>query len=325
MGNADYSAREVLSKEAQVLFDDIVEQRVLGASSHIRMICAMIKDICNRASMKGSHAVDTADDIHRIADFFIRTRGEASQAISNAIFLIIKDIDDYKKQELNSLIEYINSNIELFEQMNKRNLDRINDYALSLLDGMHAVMLFDYSSTVGRLIESSALKGKALEIYIPESRALNGGKPYIDKCLYKEHKIHFIPDIAIYYYLKKCDGVFIGSETYYADGRVFNTVGSEMTACLCKQFNIPFYVLTTLIKIDIRSLYGYIRPSVMLDLKERMAAGFEQDLKTRIDFSCPELVEIPAEYITALVTEEGILSPTAVFHLSREYAKNIGR
>lgn len=317
----DYSARQVLSKKAQVLFDDITEQRVLGASAHIKMICTMFEDICNHARLRSASAENTIQDISRIADFFKKTRGEASQAISNAIHLITQDLNHH--HDLDGLIECVNRNIASFEQTNQRNLDLINEYALSLVDGMQSILLFDYSSTVGRLMKSagsrSGQKGNSLEIFIPESRVLDGGKPYLHKNLLGDHKIRFIPDIAIYHYLKNCDGVFIGAETYYTDGRVFNTVGSEMIAYLCKQFNVPFYVLTTLIKIDIRAVYGYQKPMIMLDLKERIAGHFDEELKSRVDFTCPEFVEIPSEYITAFVTEKGILPTSALFHLEREY------
>jgi ribose 1,5-bisphosphate isomerase len=93
-----------------------------------------------------------------------------------------------------------------------------------------------------------------MEVFTAESRAFDGGKPYVSQALKGQHTVKFIPDAAVYYYLRCCDGEFIGSETYYADGKVFNSVGLEMVAFLCNTFDVPFYVLTTLIKIDLRSI-----------------------------------------------------------------------
>jgi len=320
MKKVDFSVREILSDEGQKLFDDVAYQRVLGASTHIKMISEMIRDACSHSKLKKKLPIKIIEDVHRLTDFFINTRGEASQAISNAIYIMIDGIDDFQGTDPNLLIEMINDNIEIFQQAYKNNLEKISQYTLAVLSKMNTVLLFDYSSTVGNIVENCKNK---LEILIPESRVLDGGKPYIEKSLNGLHKTHFIPDSAIFHYLNTCDGVFIGSETLYPDGRVFNTLGSEMVAYLCNQFNVPFYVVTTLIKIDMRALHGYQKPPIIIDLKDRIALDIDLDKKDSIDFSCPELIDIPANNITALITEEGIVPPSAIFQISKDYLKNI--
>lgn len=319
MKNVDFSVRELLSTEGQKLFDDVAYQKVLGASTHIRLISEMMQDLCVVAAAQESSAQDFIINVSRLNEFFYHTRGEASQAISNAIDLMTSGLKEFKNCDLSSAIEYLTRKIDDFHQNNKQNLDKINQYATSLLSNMDSIMLFDYSSTVGRMVDNYE---RELNILIPESRVLDGGKPYIEKGRNSKHKKHFIPDAAMLYYLKKCDGVFIGSETLYPDGRVFNTVGSEMLAFLCKSHNVPFYVLTTLLKIDMRSKYGYQKPPVMIDLKEKFASMIDPAAVDAVIFSCPELVEIPAEFITALITERGIVPPSAINQLATDYIGN---
>jgi len=317
----DASIRDVLSKDAQKLFDDIVTQKVLGASTHIKMISQMIQDLCSTAHRNNELPDSLNAKIHKLANFFIQTRGEASQAITNAMNIMIEGSDDQTQGDLNSFIEHILQNIVSFEKTNRHNLELVNQYAQSVLSRMHAILLFDYSSTVGTMLETC---DHSLEVFIAESRSFDGGRPYVQQSLRGQHKVHFIPDAAIYHYLKHCDGVFIGSETHYADGKVFNTIGSELVAHLCKIFDVPFYVLTTLIKIDIRSIYGYIKRPLMLNLRDKISPNFDDETKDQIDFSCPELVEIPSKFVTAFITEVGIVPPSAIFQLSTEYLKRNG-
>ena len=96
-----------------------------------------------------------------------------------------------------------------------------------------------------------------------------------------------------------------------------------MVASLCKIKGVPFYVLTALLKLDMRPLSGYQKPPVIIDLKEKYTEIMGKYFTDVIDFSCPELVEIPAENITALITEEGIIPPTAIFQLGTEYINKI--
>lgn len=321
MTKVDDSVRAYLSPDAQKLFDEIVTQKVLGANAHIKMIAQMIRDLCSTAQIQKESPASLNAKIHQLAEFFINTRGEASQAITNAIVIMINGSNNYSNRELDSFVEFIHQNIDEFEKSNQHNLELINQYAQSILSNMNSILLFDYSSTVGKMIETC---DRPLKIFIPESRALDGGKHYVSHALKAHHKLHFIPDVAIYYYLKQCDGVFIGAETYYADGRVFNTIGTEMVAFLCNAFDVPFYVLTTLIKIDLRSVYGFIKQPLMLNLRDKISPDFDNQIRDQIDYSCPEVVEIPSKLITAFITEVGIVPPSAMFQLSTNYLGEVG-
>ncbi len=320
MKDVDFSVRELLSTEGQNIFDDVAYQRVLGASTHIRLISEMILDLCSVAQSKKERGDRVLKDVGRLITFFKNTRGEASQAISNALDLMMFGINEKANADPQIIIYRIQKGIADFHKTNTENLDKINIYATSLLTEMDKVLLFDYSSTVGRMIETAKNK---LTVFLPESRILNGGKPYIEKCFIGKHAVHFIPDGALLYYLKECDGVFIGSETLYPDGRVFNTIGSEMVAKLCMDLGVPFYVLTTLLKIDMRPLTGYQKPPVIVDVKQKFSDVLNIESLDSVDFSCPELVEIPVKYISALVTEKGVVPTTAIFQLAMEYVTSI--
>jgi ribose 1,5-bisphosphate isomerase len=322
MTKVDDSIRAHLSAGAQELFDDIVTQKVLGASAHIKMITQMIRDLCSTARVESETPDSLNMKIHQLAEFFIKTRGEASQAITNAIVIMTNGANDQTGLDIDTYIEFVFQKIDAFEQGNKQNLELINQYAQCVLSSMTSILLFDYSSTVGKMIETC---NHPLEIFIAESRALDGGRPYLSQALKGHHKVHFIPDAAIYFYLKQCDGVFIGAETYYTDGKVFNTVGAEMVASLCNTLNVPFYVLTTLIKVDMRPMEGFIKLPLMLDLREKILLDLDHQIKDQIDHSCPEVVEIPPKLITAFITEAGMVPPSAIFQLSTNYSKEIGR
>ena len=86
--------RELLPPEAQERFDDVNEQRVLGASSHIRIIGDIFLSIAE------SGAGNTLALLRGIADHFIATRGESSQAITNAIGLMLRNVHGSSRAEL---------------------------------------------------------------------------------------------------------------------------------------------------------------------------------------------------------------------------------
>lgn len=293
-----------LPEELVEIFKDVSLQRVLGATAHIKLIGKMITGIADDKDVKDKKVL-----IELLADYFINTRGKASVAIANAIKKMLDftaENEPYESAVKTSVREYF--------QKSQENTDKILAYSKNLFESMKTVMLFDYSSTVGDAFFKSGLK---LNYIIPESRILDGGRPYIKQLYATGSSIKVIPDSAIYHYLKECDAAFIGAETFYPDGTVFNTTGAEMTAILCKMLGKGFYVLTPLIKLDGRSLYGFDKKPVNDDMRKKFALEDYPE----VDCVCPELIPVKPEYVTAYVTEIGIIPPYALYSYARDYLK----
>ena len=135
----------------------------------------------------------------------------------------------------------------------------------------------------------------------------------VKKIVEKGHKVHFVADAAMLSVLDKVDIVFIGAETFYPDGTAFNTVGSDILAELCIQHNVPYYVLTPLLKCDIRAIYGIYKETLKTNLRERLAKDWPEDLKQKVDFTSIELVGVDPKLITGYVTEKGILRTSDLY------------
>lgn len=307
------SIKAVLSPSARELFEDIDTQRVLGAGNHIKMIADMFLDI----AASGQSADTMLQGVHSIADYFTKTRGESSRAISNAAAEMTGSLRD--TQDSAEAAAQIKSSVFSFRKKSDAGLKKINACLSKLLVDIRSVMLYDYSGTVNNIAALASQRGRELDCYIPESRVLDGGRPYLHSFLERGHRIHFIPDCAMYDYIGRCDAAFIGSETCYPDGTSFNTVGSELLGLLCKTFRVPLYVPTPLIKLDMRALDGYQKPPIIDNLTARMAGGWEEGESAGIDFTCPELVAIPPEYIAAFITEEGIIPPWGMYAAALRY------
>ena len=253
--------RELLPPEAQERFDDVNEQRVLGASSHIRIIGDIFLSIAENG------ADDPLPLLRGIADHFIATRGESSQAITNAIGLMLRNVHGSSRAEL---AQSIRKGVECYRTEAAKDLEKIRSLLWTVLEGKRTLLLYDYSSTVAAISALGQEHGVSFRCIVPESRALDGGRPYVAPLLRAGHSVHVIPDCALYQYIPACDAAFIGSETYYPDGTCFNTVGSELTALLCSRFHVPFYVPTPLLKLDLRALDGYRKKPILDDHRQRI-------------------------------------------------------
>lgn len=303
--------RNALPEASRELFDDIVLSRVLGASRQTRLIGQMMVAIAEDKAVSDEQAVER---IMLIASYFKNTRGRNSRAIYNAISAMTCGLAALNKGDARA---YICEKVKRFDDESKEQIKRVTEYAASVCSHMKAVMVFDYSSVVDGLL--SAMPPETA-VYIPESRALDGGKPFLKTAAASGREVRFIPDTTMLVAIKKCDAAFIGAETIYPDGSVFNTVGSDILALCCESERVPLYVMSPLIKTDSRPVYGYERLAPMpFDYSVRLAADWSEEEKAGINFEGVKLIKLEPRYVKAFITEEGIIPPFAIYETAMRY------
>ncbi len=316
--------REILPENSREFFDSIVEQRVLGASKHISMIGDMFEGIVKRGVEEKYNTTRVVDEIFQVADYFIETRGEASQAVGNAILMMIHGIREYCDMDIEEAAKKIIEVKNSYAEQAKVAVDKCVQYGAKLAEIMENILVYDYSSTVEKLLIAIASNKKKYTIYIPESRIIDGGRPFVKACQKAGHKIKFIPDASMMYYLKECDAVFMGAETFYPDGTGFNTTGSDIVGLICHYFGIPLYFITPMIKLDIRPTYGGRKNLVYQNLKAKLSKNWEKELdRGSVDFITPELVGVDPKFIRAFITEQGVIPANQMYNVCIEYSKNL--
>ena len=78
---------------------------------------------------------------------------------------------------------------------------------------------------------------------------------------------------------------------------------------------MPYYVLTPLLKCDIRALYGIFKDTLETDLKNKIGKDWPEDLREKVDFKSIELVGVDSKFITGYITEQGIIRPSDLFSM----------
>jgi methylthioribose-1-phosphate isomerase len=111
--------------------------------------------------------------------------------------------------------------------------------------------------------------------------------------------------------------VIVGTDRVAANGDVANKIGTYSVAVLAKAHNIPFYVACPLSTIDLNTPTGEQIP-----IEERHADEITQGFGKR---TAPQGVKVynpafditPNEYVTAIITEKGIVRPSYLENLPK--------
>ena len=168
-----------------------------------------------------------------------------------------------------------------------------------------------YGTALG-VIRAASEEGKRLHVFVNETRPVLQGVRLTAWELKKDNiPATLITDSMAGFLMKQgmISKVIVGADRIAANGDVANKIGTYSLAVLAKEHNIPFYVAAPLSTIDVSVQNGDEIP-----IEERNAEEITTIRGIRV---APEGVHVynpafdvtPNRYITAIVTEAGVVFP----------------
>ena len=165
------------------------------------------------------------------------------------------------------------------------------------------------------VIRSAVEEGKHISVIADETRPFLQGARLTAWELQQDHiPVTLITDNMAGYMMNRgeIDAVIVGADRVAANGDVANKIGTYMVAVLARRHGIPFYVACPLSTIDRSTATG-----AQIPIEERAAAevrgfGHVEWAPPQVKTRNPAFDVTPAELISALITEKGIVeAPTA--------------
>ena len=197
---------------------------------------------------------------------------------------------------------------------------RIGDYGAELLkDGSTvlthcnagALATAGYGTALG-VFRSASRQGKNISVYADETRPYLQGARLTAWELQKERiPVTLIVDSAAGYYMHKkmVHAVITGADRVAANGDTANKIGTYMLAVLAKENNIPFYVALPFSTFDFSIESGADIVVEERDPAEVTHLRGEFLTVAGISAGNPSFDVTPASYITAFITEHGVIQP----------------
>ncbi len=166
-----------------------------------------------------------------------------------------------------------------------------------------------YGTALG-VIRAAKAEGKNLHVYVDETRPVLQGARLTAWELQKEKiPATLITDNMAGFLMQqgRIDKIIVGADRIAANGDIANKIGTYALAVLAKAHGIPFYVAAPLSTIDVS-----IKTGATIPIEERSGTEVTHlrglpiaPAKTKVYNPAFDLT--PARYITAIVTERGIL------------------
>ena len=109
-----------------------------------------------------------------------------------------------------------------------------------------------------------------------------------------------VPDADMDWVAQQVDMAIFGCEGVLPEGSVITNVGQSQLAACCKKRRKPVYTYAGKTKLIPGPFYG---------IKNKVVDRFQQG-----GISCRNFEITPREYITGILTEDGIISPESIIH-----------
>ncbi len=172
-----------------------------------------------------------------------------------------------------------------------------------------------HSSAVTGALMFAHEQGKEFKVINTETRPKYQGRITSREMIEAGIDNTMIVDSAARHYMKEVDFVIVGCDALTSEGNVINKIGTSQVALAAYEARIPFYVLGTLLKFDpitIQGDYGAI--------EERNTDEIWADPPEGLKIRNPAFDVTRRDYVSGLISEEGIISPHSILEaIHRHY------
>lgn len=166
-----------------------------------------------------------------------------------------------------------------------------------------------YGTALG-VIRSAVAQGRKVHVYADETRPfLQGARLTAWELMHDGIPTTVLCDNMVASRMRagKVQAVVVGADRIAANGDVANKIGTYGVAVLAKEHGIPFYVAAPWSTIDLNTPTGDAIPIEERSAKEVTHHGGKQLTPNGVGIENPAFDVTPAKYVTAIITERGVL------------------
>ena len=166
-----------------------------------------------------------------------------------------------------------------------------------------------YGSALG-VIRAAIERGHEIHVYADETRPfLQGARLTAWELMHDGIPTTVLCDNMAASLMRqgKIQAVIVGADRIAANGDVANKIGTYNVAILAKEHGIPFYVAAPWATIDLATAHGDDIPIEQRSAVEVTHHAGKQLTPHGVGIENPAFDVTPAKYVTAIITERGVL------------------
>jgi methylthioribose-1-phosphate isomerase len=273
----------------------------------------------------GMNAIKTKDkdvffkEVKRIADEIKNTRPTAVNLFW-AVDRIMNKVIDNREKGIGEIIEIALAEARQMDEEDVQSNRKIGEFGSKLIRSWDTILTHcnagslatcDYGTALG-VVRAAHNAGKQVQVFADETRPyLQGSRLTAYELMEDGIPVTVICDnMAGYFmYTQQISCCIVGADRIASNGDTANKIGTYSIAVLAKENNIPFYVAAPVSTIDFHIECGEQIPIEERDRREVTHIRGYRIVPDGVNVKNPAFDVTPNRYITAIITDVGILYP----------------
>jgi methylthioribose-1-phosphate isomerase len=261
-------------------------------------LTAEVDTICEHLAATRPTAVNLFWGIGRVRDLYrsLAERGTAIPEIKSAVVALAQEMYDEDIANCRQLGAF---GAELMPRKGTV-LTHCNAGALAACG---------YGSALG-VIRAAVERGYEIDVFADETRPyLQGARLTAWELMKDGIPTTVLCDNMSAHLMKqgRIQAVIVGADRIAANGDTANKIGTYGVSILAKEHGIPFYVAAPWATVDVATAHGDLIPIEQRDAREVTHSNGRQMTPDGVGIENPAFDVTPSKYITAIITERGIL------------------
>jgi len=240
------------------------------------------------------------------------------------VALSVKDVKQIQKVLVDEAVRIHSEEAEATTKLSQLGAGLINDGSTILTHcNAGSLATAGYGTALG-VIRKAGEQGKKIKVLATETRPLlQGARITTWELMKADILVTLITDSMAGYFMSRGEVscVIVGADRIAANGDTANKIGTYTLAVLARENGIPFYVAAPTTTIDITLASG---EEIPIEQRSRQEVTHLQGVSIApedIEAANPAFDVTPHRYITAIITENGIMREPYGEGIKRIYGK----
>ncbi|KAH9605834.1 hypothetical protein KSS87_000911 [Heliosperma pusillum] len=202
-------------------------------------------------------------------------------------------------------------------------------HAVTKIRDGDVLLTYGSSSAVELILLRAHEMGKQFRVVIVDSRPKLEGQLLLRRLVARGLNCTYTHINAVSYVIHEVTRVFLGAASILSNGTVYSRIGTASVAMVAHAFHVPVLVCCEAYKFHERVQLDSIcfnelgDPDVILNVPGRREINYLKDLASSENLQLLNLMydTTPSDYISMIITDYGMIPPTSVPVIVREYRR----
>jgi ribose 1,5-bisphosphate isomerase len=286
---------------------DIASLKIQGAKDVALAGIKCLKIVATESA--ATKTDDFVEELRKVGEKAALSR-PTEPALRNCMGIILGKVDKYELRRIQNIKKYAAMVCDKLAKEIEAMVAKIAAIGAGNIIEGDVILTHCHSSHVAAILKEAKTQKKNFRVIVTETEPMRQGLKTAKELLEARIPVTYCVDSAIGFVMKKATKVMVGCDAILADGSVVNKIGTLPLAIVAAKFSVPFFVAGESLKFDSKTVVG--APETIEQRPASEIAG-SAELKGA-EIINPSFDTVPADLVTALITEIGVMKPELLRH-----------